>query len=142
MSEPIESYRKVQYEFRPAKQVERRMMLETFQCLNHLGYPIREYQYLGMGSIYFVDYILFHKYLGLTKMKSYEKNEKDEGRIKFNQPFKCVDIMIGDINDSFSSMDESAKYLLWLDYDDIIDMNIAESVRHAVSILQIGRAHV
>ena len=37
MSGPTKSYLKVQYDFRPAKQVERRMMLDAFQILNANG---------------------------------------------------------------------------------------------------------
>jgi hypothetical protein len=53
MSTPTASYLKVHYELRPAKQVERRMLIDAFQQLAQAGFQIRDYQYTGMGSIYF-----------------------------------------------------------------------------------------
>ena len=50
-----ESWRKVPYDLRPAKQAERRMLVDAFMILSQAGFPIRDYQYTGMGSVYFVD---------------------------------------------------------------------------------------
>ena len=46
----------------PAKQVERRMMIELLQLLSQVGFSINTYQYTGMGSVYYVDFVLFHKH--------------------------------------------------------------------------------
>lgn len=48
------SYREVNYSVRPAKSVERKMMIEAFRRL-HLAWGIGCYRYVGMGSIYFSD---------------------------------------------------------------------------------------
>ena len=63
MNLPTESYQKVHYELRPAKQVERRMLVDALLGLAVAGFPIQDYQYTGMGSIYFIDFILFHRFL-------------------------------------------------------------------------------
>ena len=67
MSPLGKSWENVHYEFRPAKQVERRMLIHTFQSLMELGFPISKYKYTGLGSIYFVDFAMFHRYLGISK---------------------------------------------------------------------------
>ena len=64
------SYLKVDYNLRPAKQIERRMILDTFHNLGTVGFPIRDYKYVGFGSIYFVDFAMFHKLLGIRKLLS------------------------------------------------------------------------
>jgi len=84
----------VQYDLRPAKQVERRMFVDAFQRLAQAGFEIRDYQYTGFGSIFFVDFIIFHKLLGISKMLSIEHDERIETRVKFNCPFECVDVKI------------------------------------------------
>src|SRR6202035_674935 len=115
MSVPTESYLKVPYDLRPAKQVERRMLVETFQTLAQQGFPIDEYQYTGFGSIYFVDFILFHKLLGIRKMLSLEIDEKIRKRVKFNQPFGCVEVKIARIEDELPKMSRDIRHILWLD---------------------------
>lgn len=117
---PSESYLKVAYDLRPAKQVERRMMIETFQVLAQLGFPIDEYQYTGLGSVYFVDFILFHKLLGIRKMLSLEVDGKIRKRIKFNQPFGCVEVKIGTAEAEIPRLSSDIRHLLWLDYDDVL----------------------
>jgi len=62
MSAATESYLKVAYDLRPAKQIERRMFIDGLQRLALAGFDIGDYQYTGFGSIFFVDFILFHNY--------------------------------------------------------------------------------
>ena len=117
MITPTESFLKVQYDVRPAKQVERRMLLDTFQTLLSSGFPLRDYKYVGFGSMYFVDFILFHKILGLNKFLSVEICEDYESRVHFNKPFNNIEIEIAPISDIIPRFDNDEKYLLWLDYD-------------------------
>ena len=59
MIEPSESYLRVQYELRPAKQVERRMIIDALRKLAMAGFEIEDYNYVGFGSIYFVDFSFY-----------------------------------------------------------------------------------
>jgi len=55
------SFEKINYIFRPKKQIERKILIELFQKIqNTLNINISEYQYIGLGSIYYYDFILFH----------------------------------------------------------------------------------
>jgi hypothetical protein len=118
--QPTESYLKVFYDVRPAKQVERRMLVESFQVLSHLGFPIHEYQYTGLGSIYFVDFIMFHKVLGIRRMLSVEHDEQIRKRVTFNQPFRCVRVKLANIANEIPSLSTRRKHILWLDYDSML----------------------
>ena len=44
------------------------MIVDSLLLLSDAGFEIREYQYTGMGSIYFYDFILFHRLLGIHNM--------------------------------------------------------------------------
>ena len=55
-----------------AKQVERKMILDILQQLAEGGFALRDYKYTGLGSIYFVDFMLLHRLLGLRKLLSVE----------------------------------------------------------------------
>src|SRR5258708_27320475 len=106
MSGPTESYLKVPYDLRPAKQIERRMLIDALQRLSAAGLEIGDYQYTGFGSIFFVDFILFHKLLGLTRLLSVEHALQIEKRVHFNRPFQQIDIAMksmADVIPTFSS---------------------------------------
>ena len=47
-----------------------------------------------MGSIYFVDFVLMHRLLGISRMLSVEYDRDIEKRVKFNRPFESVDVKI------------------------------------------------
>lgn len=136
--QPSESFLKVPYDLRPAKQVERRMLLDFFQRLGHAGFPIRRYQYTGFGSIYFVDFILFHKLLGLTELLSVEYLESWENRVRFNKPYRDVRVEIGDIGDYIPDLDKERGHVLWLDYDHTLDADDIGHVRSAAANLSPG----
>ena len=117
MTAPTQSYLKVFYDLRPAKQVERRMIVDVLQELGEAGFHLRDYEYTGFGSIYFVDFILFHRLLGLRKLLSVEIVASAEKRVRFNKPFGNVKIAMGAIGDVLPSLDRDQKRILWLDYD-------------------------
>lgn len=135
MKDPSESYTKVQYELRAAKQVERRMLIDAFQKLVRVGFEIHDYQYTGMGSIYFVDFILFHRILGISKMLSVEYSTKIPQRIIFNRPFGFIAIEMKPIGDIIPSLSRDIKHILWLDYDSILYKGHLEDIYLAASRL-------
>ncbi len=129
---------KVQYELRSHKQVERRMLIDAFHLLSDAGFPIRSYQYTGFGSWYFVDFILFHKLLGIEKMLSIEHSDSFKKRVEFNKPFDNVAIHIGDASEVIPTLEDGNRHILWLDYDDVINSEMIEDIRSAANILSTG----
>lgn len=138
MTDPSKSYLKVHYEFRPAKQVERRMLIDSLQMLAEGGFPIREYRYTGMGSVYFIDFVLFHRLLGLQRMTSVEYDNTIEKRVTFNRPFEFIDLHIAPIGDIIPTLSTDEKHILWLDYDGIISRNQLQDVALAATYLTPG----
>lgn len=138
MSTPTRSYQSVNYELRPAKQVERRILLDALQLLSMEGFPIRDYQYTGMGSVFFVDFILFHKILGLQRMLSVEFDEAIERRVHFNRPFQTVEVRMGRVGDYIPELSRDQKHILWLDYDDVLNADQLADVVLAGTYLTCG----
>lgn len=110
------SYEKINYGLRPAKAIERKMLCEVFRRLAPFG-KLESYRYVGFGSTYFSDFILFHKSLGIKSMISIEKDEDNEGRFSFNLPFRCIDLKIGSSNEVLSTLPWDVRSIVWLDYD-------------------------
>ena len=140
MTEPFESPSalRVAYELRPAKQVERRMLLDGLQRLMVAGFNLREYQYTGMGSLYFVDYILFHKFLGIQKLVCVERDRSLLSRMEFNKPSALIEVISGAIGDVLPDLDRRQKHLVWLDYDQRLDQSIAQDLHLAVASVPPG----
>src|SRR5438552_2872530 len=113
MTVPVGSYLEVAYDLRPAKQVERRMIIDVLQRMTAAGFPIREYQYTGLGSIYFVDFVLFHRLLGLHRLLSVEHDPRIERRVEFNRPFANVRIEIESIGAVIPTLATDLKHVLW-----------------------------
>ncbi|REA63571.1 hypothetical protein DSL64_03770 [Dyadobacter luteus] len=110
------SFRKINYKLRPAKTVERKMITESFRKLSAFNH-ISDYQYIGFGSIYFVDFVLFHKHLGIKKMISIEKDANAQSRVEFNKPFSCIDMHFDTSSNVLPKLELDRPSIIWLDYD-------------------------
>lgn len=134
------SYLSVQYALRPAKQVERRMLLESLLLLAEAGFPVRDYQYTGMGSIHFVDFAMFHKFLGIRSLLSVEAATEIRERVKFNAPYKNAVELARDrpIGDVIPDLTGDKKHFLWLDYDGVLSEYMLLDLTLAVGKLPPG----
>ena len=83
----------VSYDLRPSKQIERKMMLDSFGAAMEAGFSISEYRYVGMGGNRFYDFMLIHKFLGIEKMISLEHDRKmiPRANIQFAVSFHTVE---------------------------------------------------
>jgi len=138
MTDATHSYRKIAYDLRRAKQVERRMMFDALQILSRANFDIGEYQYTGFGSIFFVDFQLFHKYLGVTRLLNVEHVEGIQKRVEFNKPFDLVDLAFTSAAEVIPKLSVDRKHILWLDYDDHLKDWMLQDVVSALSRLAVG----
>jgi hypothetical protein len=114
------------------------MIVDALQRLGAAGFPIIDYQYTGFGSIYFIDFILFHKLLGLHKLLSLEREESLKKRVEFNRPFSCVDIKMVPASSAIPNLSRDIQHLLWLDYDGVMHKDFLSDIQSAVTILPVG----
>jgi hypothetical protein len=135
MSELSESYLKVPYDLRPAKQIERRMFVDGLLKLALAGFPIQTYQYTGMGSIHFIDFILFHKLLGIKNLLSVEYSTGITQRISFNKPFANVRIEMKPMSEVIPTLDPAITHIVWLDYDHILNTEDVQDIQDCGTLL-------
>src|SRR3954447_2820600 len=114
------SFEKIDYSLRPAKSTERWMLLEALGRLSVFT-PLIQYQYVGFGSPFFVDFRLFHRRLAITKMISIEKETDREPRFELNKPFDCIQMLWGDSSEQLREIDWNAPSIVWLDYDYVLN---------------------
>ena len=129
------SYLKVNYALRPAKQVERRMLIDALQVLGFAGFPIRDFQYTGLGSLWFIDFMLVHKMLGIQRMLSVEQDAGIVRRVEYNQPFRCVQTRMAASKSVIPDLSRELKHILWLDYDRRLQLGHLEDARLAAASL-------
>src|SRR6478672_6193590 len=96
------SFEKFDYLLRPSKQVERKLLIEALHHLVECGYPIYNYTYVGLGSVYYADFVLFHKYLYIDKMICAEWGSINR-RMKFNKPFPFVRLVMKPVSEVIRS---------------------------------------
>jgi hypothetical protein len=114
------------------------MLVHVLQSLMAVGFPISDYKYTGMGAIYFIDFIMFHRYLGIHNFLSVERSADNEKRVRFNRPFGCVEIEIGDILDYIPRLSPDLRHILWLDFDGILSSEMLTAVNLATTQLSPG----
>ena len=126
-AEPSYSFKQFNYGLRPSKHVERKAMVEVLLRLAKAGYIINEYTYLGFGSPYYIDFVLFHKFLFIDDMICIEWGDIPR-RMKFNKPFKCIKLKMGALLNHIPSLSTRKKYLVWLDYDRPLDPELLQDI--------------
>jgi hypothetical protein len=113
------SFEVVNFSLRPNKSVERKLIS---RILNAIGknsrFDWRDYRYLGLGSMWFVDFIMMHKSIGISKLVSIEKEHSRSKRVAFNAPYSCVEVKIGMSTAVIRELPWDQRTIAWLDYDD------------------------
>ena len=107
------------YETRPCKFAERRMLLASIARI--MGVLKLTYQYIGFGGLSFTDFKLFHKELHIKEMYSIEA-KYEPNKLEFNKPYSCINILHGQSSDQLSRIDLSKPSIVWLDYDNTLSM--------------------
>lgn len=113
------SFAKIDYSIRPAKFAERKMLCEIFRRVGPFE-PVEDYTYVGLGSVWFADFALFHRALGLKTMVSIERVKSAEARVEANKPFRTIAVSYDTSSNVLPNLDWKKRHLIWMDYDDPI----------------------
>jgi hypothetical protein len=133
------SFETIDYRFRPAKGVERRMMAEAFLRLRGFG-SVESYRYVGMGSVYFADFSLFHSICGFESLVSIE-DESDltkQLRFRFNVPLGNIDLRFGNSNDVLPMLPWDLRSVVWMDYDGILSRGVLTDLKLLAAKMSSG----
>jgi hypothetical protein len=117
----------IDYNLRPAKHIERVMLSQAMRRLGPFG-AVESYRYIGFGALYYRDFRLFHRDLGITDMVSLEKDTTNKGRYEFNAPFSCVSTLFGLSIELLPTLAWDARTILWLDYTGKLERDMLADV--------------
>lgn len=107
----------IAYDLRPAKQTERRILLDFLKCANEAEINISDCRYVGMGGTKFYDFHLFHRFLGVHQMTSLERDPELFYRAAFNCPYGFIKVKQKTVGEFLASDKETSRTIYWLDYD-------------------------
>jgi hypothetical protein len=115
------------------------MMIEAFGRLSSFA-PLTDYQYVGFGSTFFIDFKLVHRAYGLTRLISIEKEQSKRSRFDFNKPFNCVRMHYGTAGEFLASseMSWSRPSIIWLDYDYRLSNDVLADIDRVVTVAPHG----
>jgi hypothetical protein len=130
------SFDAVNYSLRPSKSIQRQIVFDGVRLLQG-RLELNRLVYIGFGSIWFTDFVMAHKLLGVDDMISIESHEIGFSRARFNSPFKTVTVMKGRssavlptlyVNDSYAGR----PWMVWLDYDYELDESVKDDIRSII----------
>ncbi|MDO9413646.1 MAG: hypothetical protein Q7T81_13835 [Pseudolabrys sp.] len=118
------------------------MLSEIFRRLWPFNAP-NDYVYVGFGAISFMDFIVFHKVMGVKEMISIERETESIDRVTANRPFE---ITVDNRNSSqvLPDLKYEQPHIIWLDYDDplsvpmLLDSAAVASRANSGSVLAIS----
>jgi hypothetical protein len=124
----IPSFARIDYQIRSNKNIERKIV---FDVLSHVQAVVdfSHHKYLGLGSMWFTDFRLAHKLLGLDRMISIERT--DSARAEFNKPYRNIEVKDGDCLNVLRGLDDAEwqdPFITWFDFDGNLDEEICETM--------------
>lgn len=134
----VGSFNKIDYRLRPAKHAERAMLLDLYKHLRFSS--IQDYQYVGFGSVAFIDFRQVHRTFGLTDLISIEGTDEEEEQDRFtrNKPYDSIDLRFGHSSAILPQLDFSRHSLVWLDYDNTARRSMATDMGVVASRAKSG----
>lgn len=115
------SFDAVNYSLRPNKTIQRLLTFDALAALR-VFMPWNNVVYIGLGSIWFTDFVMAHKRLGIDQMISIENDPIGHRRAQYNKPFQTLRVLEGlsydevpKFYDNIEMMD--CPWIIWLDYD-------------------------
>lgn len=128
------------YRTAPLKAISRHMIVEICRRLHVFG-DLRDYLYVGLGGLEFIDFELFHQTLGVETMYSIEQNEH-RARLEFNRPYHKIRILHGRSTDVLTDIAEldTTKSIVWLDYTDALTKHVLADISYVSSKMRSGSA--
>lgn len=119
---------RIDYSIRQNKAIERSIVFDGLRMLYSAQgpHPLESLVYVGFGSVWFTDFHLAHRQLGVDRMISIELDAVTAKRAEFNKPYRTIEVIQGDSNDVIPELLDrgdlvASPWIAWLDYDRALD---------------------
>ena len=132
----MKSFHQVNYALRPSKTIQRHIVFEGIRSMQSCHKETNSV-YIGLGSIWFTDFIMAHKILRIRDMISIEEDKVGFSRAEFNSPFATVQVKYGHSSDVLASLFDNGQYqnrpwVVWLDYDTSFSEELRDDIHSVI----------
>jgi hypothetical protein len=130
------SFDAINYSLRPSKSIQRQIVFDGMALLPDVM-DLDRLAYIGLGSIWFTDFVLAHKVLRIDDMVSIEGDDIGYSRAKFNTPYSTVRVVHGLSTAILPQLFDDTSlagrpWMVWLDYDYSFDESVRDDVRSVI----------
>lgn len=127
------SFEKFDYSVRSNKSIERKRIFELVYGFSDI-FDYSAYTYIGLGSIWFSDHVMAHRFLGVDQLWSIERSDH-ASRAGFNRPYSGISIKAGECAAVVASM-TSEQWLnpivAWFDFDGVLEVDSVKAVKEFI----------
>lgn len=126
----------VNYSLRPSKSIQRQIVFDGIRMLKS-RLELSEMSYVGLGSIWFSDFVQAHKSLDILRMVSIEEDDTGYCRACFNKPYATVRVRHGHSSEVLAELHDdndwkAHPWVIWLDYDGCLDEAMVGDIRAVI----------
>lgn len=131
------SFEAINYMLRPNKNVERKLITSTLLSIGR-RFDVGRYRYVGFGSMWFTDFVLMHKILGISDMVTIESQASRRKRVEFNKPYACINVRMEEASSALGEVLDAKPAVVWLDYDGALKSALTGDLETAVGAMVSG----
>lgn len=99
---------------------------------------IADTRYVGMGGTTFYDFHLMHRFLGVNRMVSLERDPNLQRRSEFNCPFDFVKVRKQTAAEFLAADSYRKPTIYWFDYDDSMGPSIIADITSLGTKVKVG----
>ena len=124
-----QSFDRINYLLRTNKHIERKLIFDALLRV-HGMFNLYNHRYIGFGSMWFGDFLLVHRLIGIKDMWSIEL-EKNSKRADFNKPYMSIQVKSGRSSEILKEITEEEwkkPCIAWLDYDGVFDADVISDI--------------
>ena len=130
------SFEVVNYSLRPSKSIQRQIVFDGIRMLKS-RLDLADMVYVGLGSVWFADFVMAHKLLDIDDMVSMESDNIGHSRAVFNKPYATVCVRRGHSSRILVELYEDKNlrtrpWVVWLDYDGNLDEALRDDIRSVI----------
>lgn len=134
----MRSFLRTNYSVRLNKSIERKLIFDALSQLED-KLPLAKHHYVGLGALWFMDFILAARQLRTRSMTSYELDYEDAERARTNLPMNGIRIINGDIEQAPVELRLSTRRsIAWLDFDGYASPDLLAAVQRFASTQSVG----
>ncbi|MCY4398209.1 MAG: hypothetical protein OXE96_02540 [Gemmatimonadetes bacterium] len=126
----------VNYSLRPSKGIQRQIIFDGIRMLKS-RLELSDMIYVGLGSIWFSDFVQAHKSLDIRRMVSIEADDTGYCRARFNKPYATVQVRHGHSSAVLAELHDdddcqAHPWVVWLDYDGRLSEAMVGDIRAVI----------